>query len=114
MVKDKILTLIFPDGKVSKAQEKLIDTIFDIQKRRLMSYLPEEMKEVPEALEHIVIETVITRYNRIGSEGMSKETVEGHSMEFSSGDISSYQDEIQAFLEGLEDAEPPEKLVRFI
>ena len=114
-MKDTILTLIFPDGEPPEAQVKLIDTIFHMQQMKLMSYLPKEAKEVPEALEYIVIESSIARYNRVGSEGMAKESVEGHSMEFSGGDIEDYMDAIQDYLDSLEDgSDKNAKVVRFL
>lgn len=57
--------------------------------------------EVPESLNHIVMEVSIIRFNRIGSEGLSTHSVEGESLGFNENDFAQYQDEIKAYLESL-------------
>lgn len=107
------MTLIFPDGDYSEKQDELIDTLIEIQKTKLSAWLP-NIAGVPPQLEYIIVETVIARYNRIGSEGMKKETVEGHSMEFYSLDISDFADDIYKYLDSLEEDAVNEKVVRFL
>lgn len=97
-MKDIIMTLIFPDGGATLTQESTIDALIALQSRKLMAYLPDVYAEVPPSLEYIVIETTIARFNRIGSEGMSAEAVEGHSMTFEDADVSAYADEIARWL----------------
>lgn len=60
--------------------------------------------EVPESLNHIVMEVSIIRFNRIGSEGLSTHSVEGESLGFSEDDFAQYNDEIKAYLESLNDS----------
>lgn len=55
--------------------------------------------EPPESLEYIIREVAIIRFNKIGSEGMKSQTVEGESMTFDDNDFSGFMDEIQAYLE---------------
>jgi hypothetical protein len=55
--------------------------------------------EPPESLEYIIREVSIIRFNKIGSEGMKSQTVEGESMTFDENDFSGFMDEIQAFLD---------------
>lgn len=55
--------------------------------------------EPPESLDYIVREVSIIRFNKIGSEGMKSQTVEGESMTFDDNDFSGFMDEIQAFLD---------------
>lgn len=55
--------------------------------------------EVPESMEHIIVEVAVIRFNRIGSEGMASHTVEGESYSFTEGDFAAFADEIQAFLD---------------
>ena len=69
--------------------------------------------EVPEALEYIVIEVAIIRYNRIASEGMSANTVEGESLTWDAGDFDGFKDDIGAWLESQEEGNGKGK-VRFI
>lgn len=57
--------------------------------------------EVPQELNHIILEVSIIRFNRIGSEGLSSHSVEGESLGFSEDDFAQYQDEIKAYLESL-------------
>lgn len=59
--------------------------------------------EVPLELEYIVDEATIRRFNRIGSEGMKSESVEGHSVTYIDGDeLAPYESVIVAYLEAQE------------
>ena len=60
--------------------------------------------EPPESLEYIIREVSIIRFNKIGSEGMKSQTVEGESMTFDDNDFSGFMDEIQAFLDTQKDS----------
>ena len=65
--------------------------------------------EIPLGLEYIVEEATIRRFNRIGSEGMKSESVEGHSVTYLDGDeLAPYESAIVAYLEAQE-PEPPRK-----
>ena len=67
---------------------------------------------VPEALEYIVLEVSIIRFNRIGSEGLTAHTVEGESLTFADSDFDGYMDDVQAWLDSQKDVEKGK--VRFI
>ena len=58
----------------------------------------------PESLDHIVLEASVSRFNRIGSEGMSAHSVEGESLTFDDGDFGPFKDEIEAYLESQKDS----------
>lgn len=60
--------------------------------------------EPPDSLEYIIREVSIIRFNKIGSEGMKSQTVEGESMTFDDNDFSGFMDEIQAFLDTQKDS----------
>ncbi len=60
--------------------------------------------EPPESLEYIIREVSVIRFNKIGSEGMKSQTVEGESMTFDDNDFSGFMDEIQAFLDTQKDS----------
>lgn len=60
--------------------------------------------EPPDSLDYIVREVSIIRYNKIGSEGMKSQTVEGESMTFDDNDFSGFMDDIQAFLDTRKDS----------
>lgn len=60
--------------------------------------------EPPESMAHIVTEVAVTRFNRVGSEGMANHSVEGESIAFVEDDFAPYADEIQAFLSTQEES----------
>lgn len=60
--------------------------------------------EPPESLDYIIREVSIIRFNKIGSEGMKSQTVEGESMAFDDNDFNGFMDEIQAFLDTQQDS----------
>lgn len=113
-MKETILKLIFPDNEYTESQESLIDTLLEIQSMKLLSWLPKDTEAVPTVLEHVVVETTIARYNRIGSEGMAKEVVEGHTMEFKSVDIGDFSEDIQRYLDSLDTPISDDRVVRFL
>lgn len=55
--------------------------------------------EPPEEMDFIIVEVVIKRFNRIGSEGLSIHTVEGESLHFTDDDFKEFEADIQAFLD---------------
>ena len=68
--------------------------------------------EPPEELNDIIIEVVVIRFNRIGSEGLSIHTVEGEHLQFVDDDFKGFKDDIQAFLD--KQKETSRGRVRFI
>jgi len=69
--------------------------------------------EVSEDLNFIVIELAVARYNRIGSEGMSSESIEGLSTSYISNLLDQYDSDIRAAVS--EDFKRPKKgKVKFI
>jgi len=55
--------------------------------------------EPPEEMDYIIVEVVVKRFNRIGSEGLSIHTVEGESLHFTDDDFKEFEGEIQSFLD---------------
>lgn len=53
---------------------------------------------IPFELEHIVEELTIARFNRIGSEGMKTESMDGHSASYSEKSLAEYESEIMQYL----------------
>lgn len=43
----------------------------------MISLLPSDMETIPDRLEYIVEEVAVKRFNRVGAEGMSQESVDG-------------------------------------
>ena len=84
-----------------------VEAIYSKIAERLLHRIKET--EIPLELEYIVEEATIRRFNRIGSEGMKSESVEGHSVTYIDGDeLEPYESAIVAYLEEQE-PEPPRK-----
>lgn len=58
----------------------------------------------PNELQHIITEVAIIRFNKIGSEGMKSQGIEGESITFGDDDFAGFTDEIQAFLDSQKNA----------
>lgn len=54
--------------------------------------------EPPEELDYIIIDVVVSRYNRIGSEGLSSHSVEGESQTFTDDDFKKFNKDIEDFV----------------
>lgn len=66
--------------------------------RRLKRSQP-DLIDVPEELEYIVTEVTIARYNRIGSEGMTSESMDGHSANYAVVELKDFESDIQDYLD---------------
>lgn len=84
-------------GITDKLQDELITDIINVTERRLLARLG-GLKEIPIELEFIVVEVSVKRFNRIGSEGLAKKTVEGLTKEFSADDFEEYEADIAEYL----------------
>ena len=73
--------------------DELIYEIVEITKEKILNYINE--KELPRELEFILIEQSIERYNRIGSEGIASESVDGKNV--------SYEDSFESCKQYLDD-----------
>lgn len=76
-------------------QDNQLQKIIDVTERRMISLLPKDVKEVPESLEWVVEEVAVKRYNRIGAEGMSSESIDGRSTKFQENDFDEYMSIIE-------------------
>lgn len=61
-------------------QDDVLNIIIDNVSSHLKALLDSD--EIPEQLDFIVEEITIRRFNRLGTEGMQSESVEGHSVTF--------------------------------
>ena len=77
-------------------QDELLEIIISNTEKRLISLLPLETEEIPERLEYIVEEVSVKRFNRVGAEGMTQESIDGRSNTFQSNDFDEYMDVIDA------------------
>lgn len=63
--------------------------------RSRLNYYGYTQATVPSDLDHVVTEAAIARYNRIGSEGMSSESLDGHSAAYTENILDQYDGEIR-------------------
>lgn len=77
-------------------QDELLKIIISNTEKRLISLLPVDIEQVPDRLEYIVEEVAVKRFNRVGAEGMTQESVDGRSNTFQTNDFDEYLDVINA------------------
>ncbi len=89
----KVLLNISNDEK-----DILLNTLISLKSRKLNAALGSET--VPVSLEYIVIELVINHYNRLGSEGIAAENVEGISKTYTdaANELDPYRGDIAKYL----------------
>lgn len=80
-------------GIEDNLQDKLLATIATLTTANFLAYAG--VDDVPEGLEYIITEVIIKRFNRIGAEGMSSQSLEGTSMRFDSDDFKEYDSVIK-------------------
>ena len=73
--------------------DELLNEIIEITEYKILNYI--NKKTLPEELEFILIELVISRFNKIGSEGFSSESTDGKSI--------SYEDDFENYKQYLDD-----------
>ncbi|MDW3787309.1 MULTISPECIES: phage head-tail connector protein [Staphylococcus] len=78
-------------------QDKILNRIIERTESRLSVLLPIGVNSVPSELNYIVEEVSIKRYNRIGAEGMTSESVDGRSNTFQANDFDEYMEDIARF-----------------
>ena len=84
-----------------------VDVIYDMYEKRLLRRIQRSLPDtvtIPPELEYILTECTIARYNRIGSEGMQSESMDGHSANYVDKDLRDYEPDILDYLsEGVDD-----------
>ena len=60
--------------------DELIHEITELTKSKILNYINEV--ELPLELEFVLVELTIQRYNRIGSEGIASESIDGKSVSY--------------------------------
>lgn len=94
-VLDDVKILLDIPGGEADLDSKL-NLIIKNAERQVISYLSPGMATVPEALSYIVCEMAVSRFNRLGNEGMSSFSQEGESITYGD-DISPYLPAIRAW-----------------
>ena len=75
MLLNRIKTLLNIEG-----YENLIYEITELTRSKILNYINEV--ELPLELEFVLVELTVQRYNRIGSEGIASESVDGKSVSY--------------------------------
>lgn len=101
-------------GITTNVKDDLLSLLIKNATTQVLSYLtiPDDLiLVVPDELSYIVSELVVIRYNRIGSEGLTNESVEGYSATYSD-DMTNYILAINSYLNTVR--LPKTGVVRFI
>ena len=86
-----------------------LELIIELVATRLKNLLQSE--KIPQKFQYILVEVSIVRFNRIGSEGVRIDSVEGESKHYKEdGDFAEYMPEIEEYLRSKNGA----KRVRFL
>ena len=88
MLLNRIKTLLNVEGN-----ENLIYEIVNITEAKILNYI--NATEMPKELEFVLIELSVQRFNRIGSEGLASESIDGKSV--------SYDDDFTGYKHYLDD-----------
>lgn len=83
-------------GIDNDTQDELLREIISICTNRVCAYIRE--KQLPKALEYVVVELAVVRFNRIASEGAQSHNVEGESWTFQTDDLAPFERDIQAWI----------------
>ena len=75
MLLNRIKTLLNIEGN-----EELITEIVNITESKILNYI--NATEMPKELEFVLIELSVQRFNRIGSEGIASESIDGKSVSY--------------------------------
>jgi hypothetical protein len=96
-VKDNVKVIV---GVQDNLQDSLIDRLIANVESRLKVWLKQNagLTAIPEELMFIVEELVVNRYNKIGSEGMKSESVEGRSVSFTEDDFVPYLSILETYI----------------
>ena len=73
----------------------LVNEIIELTKEKILNYINED--ELPRELEFILVELSIQRYNRIGSEGIASESVDGKSVSYED-DFENYKQDLKNYM----------------
>ena len=95
--------------------DERIEIIYAKVEQRLLTRLKRTMEtidNIPIELEYIVDEVAIARFNRIGSEGMQSESMDGHSATYVDADFKPYETDITDYINQYSD--PKKGVVRFL
>ena len=78
--------------------DDMLSEIIEQTEQRLLIRLSGAVDSVPDALEYVVTNVSLARYNRIADEGKTSASVDGETNVYADNDFEPYEDEIQAWL----------------
>lgn len=104
---------------LTKGDEAQLAILYTQMEQRLLNRINRSLTnvlEIPVALEYIVDELTIIRFNRIGDEGMKISSVEGKSTTYDGSDLLMFEREIQEYIDVIEPPVVPTTsgIVRFL
>lgn len=81
-------------------QDKVIDIIIKNVQSHLKIWLKQhaDMDSIPSELDFIVEEMAISRFQKLGSEGMASESVEGRSVTYNEDDFNPYRSILETYI----------------
>lgn len=82
-------------------QDNLISLSVSDSKERILAYMnvysDEPVLDVPEALNFVIRDVAIKRFNKINSEGLVKHDLTGESLTWETGYLDEYEDLLQSY-----------------
>lgn len=77
-------------------QDELLTEIVNIIEEKILSYM--QVETIPNNLSWIVIEMAIARFNRIGSEGLTTESVDGKQSSYVEDELAQYKHYLNEYM----------------
>lgn len=114
---DKAQKLIFIDTEPSTSDLTLLETVVDLTYDKVLKRIQAKIlsrEEMPLELTTTVTELSIIRYNRIGSEGLTSESVEGHSASYSEKEEQALWQDVYDWIDLNGSQEPFVGRIRFL
>ena len=102
---NKVKTLIPNLQAGDTSLDAMLSEIIEQVEQRLLIRLSGAVDSVPDALEYVVTNVSLARYNRIADEGKTSASVDGETNVYADNDFEPYEDEIQAWLDAQENAD---------
>ena len=77
-------------------QDELLTEIIQVVEEKILLYLG--LNEVPKPLGWIVVELSVARFNRIGSEGLTTESVDGKQNSYVEDELAQYKHYLNEYM----------------
>ncbi len=83
-------------GLSSSDKDELLKSLIKRNSQPVINYIKEQ--KVPSELEYIVVELVVARYNRIGSEGLNSENSDGVSFSYNNNSLDGFKMDLDRYI----------------